>query len=82
MIRNAGKIVQVLGPVVDIRFEGEIPKIYNALEIKDGPVVEVEQHLGEGVVRTVSMSSTDGLKRGQDVTDTGGRFLCRLVSKY
>ncbi|OIP24131.1 F0F1 ATP synthase subunit beta [bacterium CG2_30_37_16] len=72
MIRNAGKIVQVLGPVVDIRFEGEIPKIYNALEIKDGPVVEVEQHLGEGVVRTVSMSSTDGLKRGQDVTDTGG----------
>ena len=71
MKKNEGKIVQILGPVVDIRFEDEIPKIYNSLEIEDGTVVEVQQHLGEGVVRTVSMSSTDGLKRGQSVIDTG-----------
>lgn len=68
---KTGKIVQVLGPVVDVRFEGENPAIYNALEIKNGPILEVQQHLGEGVVRTVAMTSTDGLKRGQEVTDTG-----------
>lgn len=66
-----GKIVQVLGPIVDVRFDGEIPAIYNALKVENGPVLEVQQHLGEGVVRTVSMISTDGLKRGQKVTDKG-----------
>ena len=68
---NEGKIVQVLGPVVDVRFDEKIPAVYTALEIENGLVVEVQQHLGEGIVRTVSMSSTDGLKRGQKVVDTG-----------
>ncbi|KKR29517.1 MAG: ATP synthase subunit beta, partial [candidate division CPR2 bacterium GW2011_GWD2_39_7] len=70
-MKNEGKIVQVLGPVVDVRFDEKVPEIYNALEIDNGPTIEVQQHLGEGVVRTVSMSSTDGLRRGQKVADTG-----------
>lgn len=68
---NEGKIIQVLGPVVDIRFDEKVPGLYNALEIIKGPIVEVEQHLGDGIVRTVAMSSTDGLRRGQKVVDTG-----------
>jgi F-type H+/Na+-transporting ATPase subunit beta len=77
---NIGKIVQVIGPVVDVDYSatGQLPAIYNALEIqvdfggKSGTVVcEVQQHLGDGWVRSVSMSSTDGLKRGMNVTDTG-----------
>ncbi|MEP6778093.1 MAG: F0F1 ATP synthase subunit beta, partial [Chthoniobacterales bacterium] len=78
---NTGKIVQVIGPVVDVEF-GEVkqlPRIYNALEI-DFEVnakptkltLEVQQHLGENWVRTIAMSSTEGLKRGMPVTDTGG----------
>jgi len=69
-----GKITQVIGPVVDVRFEGEPPAIYNALTIqREGGnlVLEVEQHLGEGEVRTIAMSSTDGLERGMVATDTG-----------
>jgi F-type H+-transporting ATPase subunit beta len=69
-----GKITQVIGPVVDVRFEGEPPTIYNALTVeRDGGklVLEVEQHLGEGEVRTIAMSSTDGLERGMEVLDTG-----------
>jgi F-type H+-transporting ATPase subunit beta len=81
---SAGKIVQVIGPVVDVEFEpGRLPAIYNALrvegvEIKDifsyseSLVLEVAQHLGESTVRTVAMASTDGLTRGMSVTDTGG----------
>src|SRR5215831_20427752 len=78
---NKGNIVQVIGPVVDVEFPGEneLPKIYNALEIEykiDGNptklTLEVQQHLGENWVRSVAMSSTDGLKRGMSVTDTGG----------
>ena len=77
---NIGKIVQVIGPVVDVDFSasGKLPAIYNALEIKfeqgGKPVrltCEVQQHLGDGWVRSVSMISTEGLKRGMDVTDTG-----------
>ncbi len=76
---NIGKIVQVIGPVVDVKFpEGKIPAIYNALEINYKPagkptrlVCEVQQHLGEGLVRAVAMSSSDGLVRGMDVVDTG-----------
>jgi F-type H+-transporting ATPase subunit beta len=72
---NTGKILQVIGPVVDVQFEsGNLPEIYTALEI-DSPagklVCEVEQHLGENTVRTVAMTSTDGLVRGQEVVDTG-----------
>jgi F-type H+/Na+-transporting ATPase subunit beta len=70
MAENKGKIVQILGPVIDVAFVSDIPEIYTALNVTDGPVLEVQQHLGEGIVRTVAMSSTDGLKRGQEVTDT------------
>ncbi len=69
-----GKITQVIGPVVDVRFEGEPPAIYNALTIdreRGKLVLEVEQHLGEGEVRTIAMSGTDGLERGMDVANTG-----------
>ena len=80
---NAGKIVQVIGPVVDVEFEpGKLPAIYNALEVKaqqtkdifsysERLVVEVAQHLGESRVRAIALSSTDGLIRGMEVVDTG-----------
>jgi len=69
-----GKITQIIGPVVDVAFSGEPPAIYNALTIeREGGslTLEVEQHLGEGEVRTIAMSSTDGLERGMTVNDTG-----------
>src|SRR3989449_4918044 len=78
---NKGNIVQVIGPVVDVEFSEvkQLPKIYNALEIEyeaNGDptklTLEVQQHLGENWVRSVAMSSTEGLKRGMSVTDTGG----------
>ena len=75
---KTGKVVQVIGPVVDIEFEGgHLPAIYNALQIKsDGAqkidvIVEVEQHLGENRVRTVAMKPTDGMQRGMTAIDTG-----------
>ncbi|PLX66248.1 MAG: F0F1 ATP synthase subunit beta [Denitrovibrio sp.] len=75
MAANIGKVVQVIGPVIDVKFEtGSIPEIYNALEVKIGDssvVCEVEQHLGENIVRTVAMSSTEGLVRGAEAKDTG-----------
>ena len=78
--KHAGRIVQVIGPVVDVEFEGgHLPPIYNALEIKaevQGQpidiVAEVEQHLGEGRVRAVAMKPTDGLQRGMAAVDLGG----------
>lgn len=72
---NAGVITQIIGPVVDVAFEGDAPRIYEALEVKteDGVLVlEVEKHLGLKEVRTVAMDSTDGLVRGQEVLRTGG----------
>ena len=80
MGENLGKITQVMGPVVDVAFEqGNLPTIYTALlitnpAINDEPdnlVVEVAQHLGDNVVRTIAMDVTDGLARGQVVKDTG-----------
>ena len=72
---NQGVVSQIIGPVVDVQFaEDKIPGIYNALEIefgKVGLVAEVQQHLGEGLVRAVAMGPTDGLKRGTKATDTG-----------
>ena len=75
---NKGKTVQVIGPVVDVEFPGELPAIYNALTLEytvEGKatslVLEVQQHLGDNWVRTVAMSSTEGLKRGYEVIDTG-----------
>ena len=78
MSEKFGKIIQVIGPVVDVAFEGEdnsVPAIYNALSIvrEDGTelMLEVEQHIGENTVRCVAMDSTDGLQRGSKVKDLG-----------
>ncbi|WDU84597.1 F0F1 ATP synthase subunit beta [Caloramator sp. Dgby_cultured_2] len=74
-IMNKGKIVQIIGPVIDIRFQaGKLPDIYNAIHIPTGDkilVAEVMQHLGDEIVRTVAMDSTDGLVRGMEAIDTG-----------
>src|SRR5215204_7598170 len=76
---NIGKVVQVVGPVVDVEFPDALPPIYNALKVdyavENQPVsltLEVQQHLGDRWVRTISMAGTEGLKRGYAVTDTGG----------
>ena len=69
-----GKISQVLGAVVDVSFEGELPSIMNALEVDNNGnklILEVAQHLGENTVRTIAMDSTEGLVRGQTATDSG-----------
>jgi F-type H+-transporting ATPase subunit beta len=74
-VENKGTLLQIIGPVIDARFEEKLPAIYNALIIKfeDGRqlVAEVQQHLGNNVVRAVAMDGTDGLKRGLEVIDTG-----------
>mmetsp|Transcript_1101 Transcript_1101/g.2190 ORF Transcript_1101/g.2190 Transcript_1101/m.2190 type:complete len:475 (-) Transcript_1101:326-1750(-) len=75
MANAVGKITQVIGAVVDVQFNEHLPEILNALETQnDGKrlVLEVAQHLGEGTVRTIAMDSTEGLVRGQEVTDTDG----------
>ena len=78
MSNNIGKVVQVIGPVVDVRFEaGHLPAIYNAIHIyhdhkahdRQKIVVEVMQHLGDDMVRCVAMSSTDGMTRGMEAED-------------
>ncbi len=78
MENNRGKVNQVIGPVVDVHFEQDLPAIYNALEVyreqdgkKERVVLEVQQQLEGNTVRTVSMDSTDGLYRGMEVVDTG-----------
>ena len=71
---SKGKITQVIGAVVDVKFENELPEILSALECKNGDnrlVLEVAQHLGESSVRTIAMDATEGLKRGDEVTATG-----------
>ncbi|HEX4645692.1 MAG TPA: F0F1 ATP synthase subunit beta, partial [Verrucomicrobiae bacterium] len=75
---NKGKIVQVIGPIVDVEFADNLPGIYNALTVDftvlEKPTkltLEVQQHLGDNWVRAIAMSSTEGLKRGFEVTDTG-----------
>ncbi len=76
---NKGKIVQIIGPVVDVEFAGNLPAIYNALTINFTPpgsepvklTLEVQQHLGDNWIRAVAMSTTEGLKRGMEVTDIG-----------
>ena len=95
MSQNIGKIAQVIGPVVDVTFEGEgniIPPIYTALKIDrpDGSetILEVEQHIGENTVRCVAMESTDGLRRGLEVVNlerpiavpTGDQIKGRLLN--
>lgn len=70
-----GKVVQVIGPVIDIKFDSDsLPNLYNAININMGEstlVAEVEQHVGDDIVRTIAMSATEGLKRGMEATDTG-----------
>jgi len=70
---STGNIVQVIGPVVDVRFSsGDLPAIYNALRIEEaGLTLETQQHIGNNTVRAIAMGSTDGLKRGMEVADTG-----------
>ena len=79
---KTGKIIQIVGPVVDVTFdtaEGELPEIYDALEItRDNGaklIIECEQHIGENTVRCIAMESTDGLKRGMDVVNTGSPIM-------
>ena len=72
--KNVGKVSRVTGAVIDVKFEGDLPAILNALHVEhEGHtlVLEVAQHLGESVVRTIAMDTTDGLVRGQKVVDTG-----------
>ena len=76
MSNNIGKVVQVIGPVVDIKFANdELPNIFNAIHIKmdDGKILvcEVEQHVGDDIVRTIAMEATEGLRRGVEAVDTG-----------
>ena len=74
--KDAGKIVQIIGPVLDVQFEeGHLPQIYDALVVKrdDGSevIAEVQQHLGNNWVRAVSMAATDGLRRGMEAAAAG-----------
>ena len=73
--KNKGTVVQIMGPVMDIRFEnGNLPELLNAIEVFNGDdkiTVEVAQHVGDDVVRCVAMASTDGLQRGIEAVDTG-----------
>jgi F-type H+-transporting ATPase subunit beta len=69
---SSGRIIQIIGAVIDVEFErNSVPKIYDALQV-DGTetTLEVQQQLGDGVVRTIAMGSTEGLKRGLNVTNT------------
>ena len=68
-----GKITQIIGAVVDVSFENELPEIYTALEVSNSGnrlILEVAQHLGENSVRTIAMDATEGLKRGDEVINT------------
>ena len=75
MAKNKGTVVQIMGPVLDIRFEeDQLPSLLNAIEVPNGDktiIAEVAQHIGDNVVRCIAMSSTDGLQRCTEVTDTG-----------
>src|SRR5205085_12162857 len=71
---QVGRVTQVMGAVVDVQFEGHLPAILNSLETRNGNirlVLEVAQHLGESTVRAIAMDVSEGLVRGQEVTDTG-----------
>ena len=74
--KHIGKVVQITGPVLDIRFkDGELPALLNAVELDNHGkklVVEVVQHIGDNVARCIAMAATDGLVRGVDAVDTGG----------
>ena len=89
MANNSGKIIQVIGPVIDVSFESsnsDLPNIHDALEIKrdDGSllVVECQQHIGENAVRCIAMDSTDGLYRGMNVIITGAPIKVPVGDAY
>ena len=72
-MNKKGKITQIIGAVVDVTFENNLPEIYTALEVNNNGnklILEVAQHLGENAVRTIAMDATEGLKRGDEVTNT------------
>ena len=75
MAKNIGTVIQVMGPVLDIRFaDDQLPQLLNAIEVPNGEntiIAEVAQHIGDNVVRCIAMSSTDGLQRGVEAVDTG-----------
>ena len=79
MAKNCGTVVQIMGPVLDIRFEeGNLPQLLNAIHVAHGDntiVAEVAQHIGDNVVRCIAMSSTDGLQRGAETVDTGAPIM-------
>jgi len=74
-VPNLGKVIQIIGPIIDIKFDSEnLPDLFNALEINAGDkkvIAEVEQHIGDDTVRAIAMESTEGLRRGMEVLDTG-----------
>ena len=83
---SIGTVVQVIGPVLDIKFnDGELPQLLSAIEVDSGSerklVVEVAQHIGDDVVRCIAMSSTDGLTRGAKATDTGSSITVPVGEK-
>ena len=83
-VTTGGTITQVIGAVVDVTFEGELPSILTALETQNGDntlVLEVAQHLGENTVRTIAMDGTNGLTRGQSVTNTGAQISVPVGAK-
>ena len=84
MANAKGKITQVIGAVVDVKFDDHLPEILNALETDNHGnrlILEVAQHLGENTVRTIAMDSSEGLVRGQVVTDTGGPIMVPVGPK-
>jgi len=79
---SSGKIAQIIGAVVDVEFpRNAVPNVYHALEVEGGLTLEVQQQIGDGVVRTIAMGSTDGLTRGVGVTDTGQAILAPVGEK-
>ena len=85
MSNNKGTVIQVMGPVLDIRFaDGQLPELLSAIEIPHGEttiIAEVAQHIGDNVVRCIAMSSTDGLARGVEATDTGAPITVPQVTR-
>lgn len=76
--KNIGKIIQIIGSVIDVKFENDLPSLYNAIEVQlneETLVLEVMQHLGDNTVRCISMHPTDGIKRGMEALDTGDSIL-------
>jgi len=79
---SSGKIAQIIGAVVDVEFpRGHVPNVFHALKVENGLTLEVQQQIGDGVVRTIAMGSTDGLTRGVEVTDTGQPVLAPVGEK-